>query len=119
MSPALQVIHTLAALAWADGRLEDEEAATLRRFIRAFSLSGVDHATANGFLTTPVELDTAGIAELPTSRKLAMYQVALRMAVADGEIGEAERATLERLREALGMTLDEAAEIESELPRHD
>ncbi len=119
MSPALQVIHTLAALAWADGRLEDEEAATLRRFIAAFSLSDADRATANAYLALPVELDTAGIAELPPGRKLAMYQVACRMAVADDEIGEAERATLERLREALGMSLDEAAEIESELPRHD
>ena len=38
---------------------------------------------------------------------------------AEEEIGEAERATLERLREALGLSLDEAVEIESELPRHD
>lgn len=119
MSPALQVIHTLAALAWADGSIGDEEAATLRRFIAAFSLSDTDKAAAQGFLDAPVGLDTAGIAELPEGRKLAMYQVACRMAVADDEVGEAERATLERLREALGLSLDAAAEIESELPRHD
>lgn len=118
-SPTLQVIHTLAALAWADGQLGDEEAATLRRFIASFSLSDADRASATSWLESPVELDTADIAELPEGRKLAMYQVAARMAVADDEVGEAERATLERLREALGLSLDAAAEIESELPRHD
>ncbi len=119
MSPVLQVIHTLAALAWADGQLGPDEAATLRRFIDSFSLSETERASAETWLGSAVELDTAGIAELPEGRKLAMYQVAARMAVADDEVGEAERATLERLREALGLSEDAAAEIESELPRHD
>ncbi|MFV8753761.1 DUF533 domain-containing protein [Nannocystaceae bacterium ST9] len=119
MSPTLQVIHTLAALAWADGQIGDEEAATLHRFIASFSLSDADRSTAANWLAAPVELDTTGIAELPEGRKLAMYQVAARMAVADDEVGESERATLERLREALGLGVDVAAEIESELPRHD
>ncbi len=119
MSPTLQVIHTLAALAWADGEIGEEEAATLRRFIASFSLSDEDRAKAASWLDTSVELDTSGIAELPEGRKLAMYQVAARMAVADEDIGESERATLERLREALGLSEDTAAEIEAELPRHD
>jgi uncharacterized membrane protein YebE (DUF533 family) len=118
-SPTLHVIHTLAALAWADGQIGEEEAATLRRFIASFSLSDADRAAATGWLESRVELDTSGIAELPEGRKLAMYQVAARMAVADDEIGDSERATLERLREALGLSEDAAAEIESELPRHD
>jgi uncharacterized membrane protein YebE (DUF533 family) len=118
-SPTLQVIHTLAALAWADGQIGEEEAATLRRFLVAFSLSDEDRATAASWLESPVELDTTGIAELPEGRKLAMYQVAARMAAADDEIGESERATLERLREALGLSEEAAAEIEAELPRHD
>ena len=93
MSPTLQVIHTLAALAWADGEIGEEEAATLRRFIASFSLSDEDRAKAASWLDTSVELDTSGIAELPEGRKLAMYQVAARMAVADEDIGESERSS--------------------------
>jgi uncharacterized tellurite resistance protein B-like protein len=118
-SPTLQVIHMLAALAWADGQIGEEEAAQLRRFIATFSLSDADRATATSWLETKVELDTTGIAELPEGRKLAMYQVAARMAAADYEIADTERALLERLREALGLSEDATAEIESDLPHHD
>ncbi len=118
-SPILQVLHTLAALAWADGVLTDEEAESLRRFLGTFSLSESELAIAQSWLTTPVELDTSDLASLPEGRRLGMYQVAVRMAAADGEIGDAERAMLENLREALGLDEQTANDIEAELPTHD
>ena len=53
--------------------------------------------------------------EYESYRKLQMYAVAVEDALAYGEIGPAQRSLLDRLRESLDMSTDDANRIEADL----
>jgi uncharacterized membrane protein YebE (DUF533 family) len=112
------MLRLLAALSWSDGSLGEDEAAALQRLIDASDLDDDERATARGWLAASVDLDTDHIASLSENQRLASYQAALRMAVADDQILPAERAFLDRVRDALGLSPGQASELEAELPKH-
>jgi uncharacterized membrane protein YebE (DUF533 family) len=115
-SQLLTVIRIWAAMAWADGVIADAEASALRRLIDNASLDRGERATAEGYLETKVDLDEAGFEEMSPDARAGIYRAACRMAALDREVAPAERALLVKLRDALGLTLDGAREIEASVP---
>ena len=113
------MLRLLAAVAWADGELAASEAAALSRLTGAADLDADERAAAQAWLTSPVELDSVDVAGLSENQRLASYQAAVRMALSDEQLAEAERAFLDRVRGALGLSAEQGAEIEAEMPRHD
>ncbi len=89
------------------------------------SVAGLLGATLIVFLVSPlhrltewlsgqvVRVDEGG--EYRAYRKLQMYAVAVEDALAYGEIGPAQRTLLDRLRESLEMSPDDASRVESDL----
>lgn len=113
------MLRLLAAVAWSDGELAEGESASLSRLIAAASLDEQERATAKTWLITPVPLGEIDVAGLSDNQRLMTYQGALRMATSDDNFADTERAFLGRVREALGLSEAQAAELESEMPRHD
>ena len=111
------MLRLLAALSWSDGSLGEDEAASLGRLIDASELDDDERAQARAWLAAPVELDTDQIASLSENQRLASYQAALRMALADDQVVDAERAFLDSVRDALGLSAEQALELEGELPK--
>jgi uncharacterized membrane protein YebE (DUF533 family) len=113
------MIRLLAAVSWADGVLADNESAAIERLIKAADLDEEERAKARSWLALPVEIDDADVSALTTNQRLATYQAALRIALSDDDLAEEERVLLDRIRDALGISAEQALEIEAEMPRHD
>jgi uncharacterized membrane protein YebE (DUF533 family) len=113
------MIRLLAAVSWADGQLEESEAAAIERLINASNLDDDERAQARSWLAAPVELDATAVGALNVNQRLATYQAAVRIALSDEKLPDEERVLLDRVREALGISAEQALEIEDEMPRHD
>ena len=115
---------TLAAVFVALFFLISESAASLlsERFGTVVGLLG---ATLVVFLVAPLHRLTEWLSghvvpanegsEYETYRKLQMYAVAVEDALAFGEIGPAQRTLLDRLRESLEISFEDAGRIEADL----
>ena len=113
------MLRLLAAVSWADGDLSKGEAAAVERLISAADLDDAERATARTWLAAPVELSEVDVDGLNENQRLATYQAALRVALSDEQLADAERAFLDRVRDVLGISPEQAAEIEDEMPRYE
>jgi uncharacterized membrane protein YebE (DUF533 family) len=115
-SQYLSVIRVWAALAWADGKIVDSEAAAMRRLVESADLTDDERKTALSWIQNRVELDTANIAGLSQDARNGIYRAAGRLAAVDLEVADEERAFLERLR--IGLEIDEetARKLEKGVP---
>ncbi|KAB2896011.1 MAG: hypothetical protein F9K40_15295 [Kofleriaceae bacterium] len=115
-SQFLTVIRIWAAMAWADGVLAEAEASALRRLISGAQLDEAEAEKARSFLESRTELGDDGLAEMSPDAKQGIYKAACRMAALDREVAQSERTMLVKLRDALGLSLDSAREIEAGVP---
>jgi uncharacterized membrane protein YebE (DUF533 family) len=115
-SQFLTLIRTWAAVAWADGKLADAEREALKRLIDGAELTSADRDLANSFLTTRIDLSEVGVDGLSPDARRGIYKAACRMAAVDREVAASERDLLVRLRAALGISADDAGEIEASIP---
>ena len=115
-SQFLTVIRIWAAMAWADGVLAEAEASALRRLISGAQLDEEEGAKARSYVESRTELGDEGLAELSPDAKNGIYRAACRMAALDREVAQSERSMLVKLRDALGLSLDGAREIEAGVP---
>ncbi len=115
-SQYLSVIRIWAALAWADDKIVDAEAAAMKRLVESADLTDEERQTALSWLDTKVELDTAGIAGLSSDARQGIYRAAGRLAAVDLEIADEERAFLDRLRDGLEIDEETAKELEKGVP---
>ncbi|PRQ07965.1 Tellurite resistance protein TerB [Enhygromyxa salina] len=113
------MLRLLAAVGWADGEFAGDEAEAIERLIAAAELDPSERETARTWLTAPVELGEIDIEGLSENQRLATYQAAVRIALIDGHVPDAEREFLDRVRDVLGLDPERALEIEAEMPRHD
>lgn len=113
------MIRLLAAVSWADGELADNEAAAIERLIDAANLDDDERVKARSWLAQPVDLEPGDVGALNENQRLATYQAAVRIALSDEELADEERVLLDRIRDALGISAEQALEIEAEMPRHD
>jgi uncharacterized membrane protein YebE (DUF533 family) len=115
-SPILDVIRVWAAVAWADGALASEEAEGLRRLVTSAELTDEERAAAAQFLVTPVTLPDKYPTTLTPLARRGIYRAACRIAVVDHVFTRTERRMLDRLRGLLGVTEEEAQDIETQIP---
>lgn len=113
------MIRLLAAVSWADGELDENEAAAIERLINAANLDDDERVKARSWLAGPVDLDPADVGALNMNQRLATYQAAVRIALSDEELADEERVLLDRIRDALDISAEQALEIEAEMPTHD
>ena len=115
-SPYLSVIRVWAAAAWADGVIDDAEAAAMKRLVAVADLSEQERATAHTWLETKVELETDSIAGLSDSAREGIYRAAVRLAAVDRDVATEELTFLSRLRDGLTLSEGTAKQIESGVP---
>lgn len=108
---AMSMLRILAGLSWSDGVLAESERANLERLIGATALDDDERASASAWLSEAVVFDEKLVADLSENQRLATYQAAVRLAIGDLDLAEAERAFLEELRQALNIDADTAREI--------
>jgi len=107
------VFIALAAVAWADGTLDPEEAdAIVRAAVDAEldldAISEIEKATA-----APVDLATIERSAMTKGDRLFVYAVARWIAELDGEVTEKEQLLLATIGERLGVPERTRASVES------
>jgi uncharacterized membrane protein YebE (DUF533 family) len=112
-SQYLAVIRVWAALAWADGVIQDSERDAITKLISVAQLSDEDRKTASGLLDAKVDLSTDAISGLSAPARQGIYRAALRMAMVDLDMAKEETAMLARLREGLNIDEETAKSIEA------
>lgn len=112
-SQYLAVIRVWAAMAWADGVIQDSEREAITKLISVAQLSDEERKTANSLLDSKVELSTDSMKGLSAPAREGIYRAALRMAMVDLDMAKEETAMLARLREGLGIDEEAASKIES------
>jgi len=110
------VIRMWAAVAWADGTLARAESEALVRLIRAAELTADERDAAMDLLREPVELSDVYLTSLTPAARRGIYRAACRIAMADRVFADAERWMLERLRDMLELTEEQARAVEAEVP---
>jgi retinoid hydroxylase len=108
MKLSRDVLRALAAVAWADGVVSDEEAIALDAAAEACGLAGDDLALVREATHARVDLDTVGKLELEGPERSFVYAVACWLARADGLVADEEKTTLARLRDLLGLDARDA-----------
>jgi uncharacterized membrane protein YebE (DUF533 family) len=107
------VFVALAAIAWADGRMDSEEADAI---VRAAADAGLDlDAIADIEASTlqAVDLERIDRAALTKEDRLFIYGVACWIARLDGHVSDAESAALAALGERLGVPERARARVEA------
>ncbi len=98
-----RIFLALAAVAWADGTVEQDEADAI---VRAAIDSGLDLdevAEVEAAAKSPVKLESLDLPNLGKEDRIFVYGVACWIAEIDGELNEDEAKVIAQLGEALGV----------------
>ncbi len=91
----------LAAIGWADGKLDEEEADAIVRTALEEGLEIEEIAEIEAATKSPVDLATIDRSTMSKADRLFVYAVASWMTRLDGEVHEKESAALTKLGELL------------------
>jgi len=106
MTMNVDLFRALAAVAWADQRMDPAEADALLRAARAAKLSPADLAKVESATKAPVTLDQLGALSLKGEDAEYAYALACLISAADGHIDETERATVAKLGDLLSLSAE-------------
>jgi len=101
--PFLEAVRIWAAAAWADGELDEKEAAMVRGMIVAGPLDEDEQALASRWLHSRVHVDSTDLGSVTEKGRREVFLSAVRVALADGRLVRMERSFLGQLQEHLGL----------------
>jgi uncharacterized membrane protein YebE (DUF533 family) len=108
----LKVVRAIAALAWSDGYLDEQERGKLRRLGEKLGLDDTEKKELESYLAAAPSLDDIAFDELNEKERQAMYLLALHYAYLDGLVWSGEKKILERLSALLRLSPEVCASLE-------
>ena len=115
-SPAMQdyqeaMLKSLVAVAWADGRVDGEEAEVIEALLSSFDVKGTDADAIREYAKSPRSIDDVPITELSAADRRTLLQHAVILTYVDGTQTEKEKEVLAALVAKLRIPDEEAKEI--------
>ncbi len=113
MTPSeINIVKSLIALAWADGRMEDSEASVVEGLLVGFDASEAEEAELLAWARTPRTLDEdVPAARLSEEDKELLLSNAALLTLADGRQTAGELEVLNQLTKILGFEYFHAQKI--------
>jgi uncharacterized membrane protein YebE (DUF533 family) len=111
----LNVVRAMAALAWADGYLDQEERGKILGLAGKMGLGEAEMVEVRAWLNEAPSLDEISFGELSERERQAMYLLALHNAYLDDLVWSGEREVLVRLAEMLGISPDVREQLETQV----
>ena len=113
MTPGeINIVQSLIALAWADGKMEQSESNVVEGLLLGFDASDEEEAELLEWAKTPRSLRRdVPKSDLPKADKELLLANAALLADADGQTSKEETAVLQELRSLLGFSESEADSI--------
>jgi tellurite resistance protein len=105
----LAILKGLVSVAWADGRIADEELEVIEALLQAFEASPSEAAEVRVYAKSHRTLDDIPITELSFDDRRVLLQHAVLLTYIDGEQHEQEKKLLDELCERLRIPGVEAA----------
>jgi tellurite resistance protein len=106
------IVRSLVAVAWADGKLESGESSVIEGLLTGFDATEAEEKEILEYARTRRSLEKdIPLSELSRDDRELLLANAALLTMADGEKSDAESAVLEQLITVLGFTREEADEI--------
>jgi uncharacterized tellurite resistance protein B-like protein len=102
------MVKSLVAVAWADGRMDDEETEVIEALLSAFEIKGADADSVREYAKTPRGLDDVPLTDLSAHDRRLLLQHAVIVTYIDGRQTEDEIKVLDDLVERLNIPAEEA-----------
>jgi len=107
----LAIVRGLVSVAWADGRVADEELEVIDALLSAFNASPSEIKEVRSFAATKRTLDDIELTDLSMDDRRVLLQHAVLLTFVDGEQHEQEKALLAELVDRLRLTSADAARV--------
>jgi uncharacterized membrane protein YebE (DUF533 family) len=105
------ILHLLIAMAWSDGRVDEEELEVVEALLDAFGADQQQAEEIRDWARTPRSLEDVDVSTLSVSDLELTLQHAVLLSYLDGEQSEKEVELLDRVMDKLGFTREAAAPI--------
>jgi tellurite resistance protein len=106
------IVRSLVAVAWADGKLESGESSVIEGLLTGFDATEAEEKEILEYASVRRSLEKdIPLAELSRDDRELLLANAALLTMADGEKSDAESAVLEQLIQVLGFSREEADEI--------
>jgi uncharacterized membrane protein YebE (DUF533 family) len=106
-----ETLAILIAVAWADGRLDEQEKAGVRGAAQVLNLTKVLRDRVEQLLEKPAKLSELLLEPLSPRERAFAYVAAAWMAHVDGKLDAKEQALLDELGKALGFGTERQGEL--------
>jgi tellurite resistance protein len=107
----LAILKGLVSVAWADGRVADEEREVIEALLDAFEATPSEAAEIREYSKTPKGIDDVPLTDLSHDDRRVLLQHAVLLTYIDGEQADEEKKLLEALCEKLRIPAVEAKGI--------
>jgi len=107
------MLKSLIAVAWADGRIDEEEGKLVEVLLDNFGAYGEDAENMRAYAKEPRTLDDIDLTYLSSSDRVQLLNHAVLLSFIDGEQSDTEREVLGALVQKLGLEAEEADAIMS------
>jgi tellurite resistance protein len=107
----LAIVKALVSVAWADGRVAQEEMEVIDALLSAFSATPSEIAEVRAFAKQRRTLDDIAVTDLSFDDRRVLLQHAVLLTYIDGHQAEEEQKLLEELCERLRIPSTEATGI--------
>jgi len=97
-------LMAISAVAWADGAIEEREAAALRQAAQQLQIQGEDLVSVERALSSRVTIEEVETVRMNRLTRLFTYAAACWMAEVDGSESAAEGTLLQLLGDRLGLS---------------
>ena len=97
----LAILKGLVSVAWADGRVADEEKEVIEALLQAFEATPSEAAEVRSYAKTERSLDDIPLTDLSFDDRRVLLQHAVLLTYIDGEQHDKEKQVLEALCERL------------------
>jgi tellurite resistance protein len=105
------MVKSLVAVAWADGRVDDDETEVIEALISAFEIDAAGAEAIREYAKTKRTLDDVPLSDLSAHDRRMLLQHAVILTFVDGEQSEKEREVIAELVRKLHIPDPEASEL--------
>jgi hypothetical protein len=111
----IEAFRVLAAIAWADDRIDPQEIEAIGRAARAEGYADAELASVDAALAHRTSLADTDVESLSARQRLYLYAMATWVATLSFGINEPERSFLDQLREKMELTTQETEALDEAL----
>lgn len=107
----MAILKSLCAVAWADGKVENEEKEVIEALLQAFDANESESKLIRDYVAEPKTLDDIPLTDMDANDRRVLLQHAVFLTFIDGNQDENEKTLLSALSDRLRIPAEERAEI--------